>query len=179
MDNGRNGGKFSEGGRMGFEPVENVGLAAKESAQEILKIFNQVHEPRVVHSSLTVRITQHAPSGLSVLILSVSGVHGWWVLAAYPSPAQICLPAPPLALRRTAVCQHGCVITTVSTVQAVSLLQNLLYNQQALDGRRSLKFLPETAFVWNYTDSDSPYSFPPCVSACGAEARKSGYSCSC
>lgn len=51
MDNGRNRGKFSEGGRMGFEPVENVGLAAKESAQEILKIFNQVHEPRVVHSS--------------------------------------------------------------------------------------------------------------------------------
>lgn len=50
MDNGRNRGKFSEGGRMGFEPVENVGLAAKESAQEILKIFNQVHEPRVVHS---------------------------------------------------------------------------------------------------------------------------------
>lgn len=50
MDNGRNRGKFSEGGRMGFEPVESVGLAAKESAQEILKIFNQVHEPRVVHT---------------------------------------------------------------------------------------------------------------------------------
>lgn len=26
---------------MGFESVENVGLAAKEGAQEILKIFNQ------------------------------------------------------------------------------------------------------------------------------------------
>lgn len=50
MDNGRNRGKFSEGGRMGFEPIENVGLASKESAQEILKIFNQVHEPRVVRS---------------------------------------------------------------------------------------------------------------------------------
>jgi len=45
MDDGTSQGEFSEGGRMGFEPVENVGLAAKESAQEILKIFNQVHEP--------------------------------------------------------------------------------------------------------------------------------------
>lgn len=29
MDNGRKQCRFSEGGRMGFEPVENVGLAGK------------------------------------------------------------------------------------------------------------------------------------------------------
>lgn len=58
MGKGRNRGEFSEGGRMGFEPVENVGLAAKESAQEILKIFSQVHEPRVVRSR-SLPSTQH------------------------------------------------------------------------------------------------------------------------
>lgn len=72
MDNGRNGGKFSEGGRMGFEPVENVGLAAKESAQEILKIFNQVHEPRVVHSSLLCRLPRYPAPSLPVGCLRLS-----------------------------------------------------------------------------------------------------------
>lgn len=81
MGKGRNRGKFSEGGRMGFEPVENVGLAAKESAQEILKIFSQVHEPRSFAPARSPAPTTHhpapsepVPGGLSALILSVSGV---------------------------------------------------------------------------------------------------------
>lgn len=99
MGKGRNRGKFSEGGRMGFEPVENVGLAAKESAQEILKIFSQVHEPRVVRSrSLpsTHPPSQHPPPSEPVpsaqwvaraYLIGQRSVHGWVV-------AQICLPLP-------------------------------------------------------------------------------------
>lgn len=96
-------GKFSEGGRMGFEPVESVGLAAKESAQEILKIFNQ--GARAKGRSLLA--PQHPmPSGLSALILSVSGVRmgGEWPHGRPPYPD---LPAPPLALRGTLVHQYG------------------------------------------------------------------------
>lgn len=122
MDNGRNGGKFSEGGRMGFEPVENVGLAAKESAQEILKIFNQVHEPRVVHPSL-LPSTPPVDCRRAYLI----GQRSAWVvgigLAAQPRSA-----CPSSGSQRDRS-QHSCGITTVSTVQAVSLLQSLLYNQ--------------------------------------------------
>ena len=84
MDNGRIQGKFSEGRKMGFEPVENVGLAAKESAQEILKIFNQVHEPRVVHSSIP---STHHPVSCYVLILSVSGVCTGGTGPAWPKSA--------------------------------------------------------------------------------------------
>lgn len=99
MDNGRNRGKFSEGGRMGFEPVENVGLAAKESAQEILKIFNQVHEPRVVQSSsLLVASSQWVAQAY---LIGQRSVHGWvWPLGR---PSQICQPI--LASRRDHILQ--------------------------------------------------------------------------
>lgn len=82
-------GKFSEGGRMGFEPVESVGLAAKESAQEILKIFNQVHEPRVVHSSLP---STQCPVGCPRL--SYRSAEWAWVGSGRTAvhPTQICLP---------------------------------------------------------------------------------------
>lgn len=97
MDNGRNRGKFSEGGRMGFEPVENVGLAAKESAQEILKIFNQVHEPRVVHSSSLPRKPAPSQWVAQAYLIGQQSVHGW--VCGYgrsaARPSQICQPAHP------------------------------------------------------------------------------------
>lgn len=106
MDNGTSQGKFSEGGRMGFEPVESVGLAAKESAQEILKIFKQVHEPRVVHSCRYPSPNTHPPGALDCPRLSYRSaehVHEWghWPPGRLPTN----LPAPPSPVRLTLVFQ--------------------------------------------------------------------------
>lgn len=113
MDNGRNRGKFSEGGRMGFEPVESVGLAAKESAQEILKIFNQVHEPRVVQTHSFARPAPNAQWVARAYLIGQRSVHGWGVAARPPTlPRSACLPAPPLALRLHFY-QYRCSTTAV------------------------------------------------------------------
>lgn len=104
MDNGTSQGKFSEGGRMGFEPVESVGLAAKESAQEILKIFNQVHEPRVVHSRRYPAPNTHPPGALdcpAYLIGQRSTCMGGALAARPPTQYPTNLPASPPAVRLT------------------------------------------------------------------------------
>lgn len=103
MDSGRNRGKFSEGGTMGFEPVENVGLAIKESAQEILKIFNQVHEPRVVRSLFASGLgapCRLTPTPTPTPILSVSELVQGRGGEHWPPSGSTPPDAPPLSLLR-------------------------------------------------------------------------------
>lgn len=156
MDNGRNRGKFSEGGRMGFEPVENVGLAAKESAQEILKIFNQVHEPRVVHSP-----SQASTQWVAQAYLSYRSAECAWVGVAARTPAPARSASPSSLLAGATFCKYSNSITPRFHNIGGQLNANSALQQTSGRCTKERQEFAREGLVLNYTDPTSPYSFPP------------------